>query len=81
MVCSYAPYVLLSIFAGAISDRWNKKVTMLVSDSFAAFCTVIVLLLLVTDNLSPLWQLNGLTVCGFPYLEREKAQELPCCFS
>ena len=29
-VCSYAPYVLLSIFAGALSDRWNKKLTMLV---------------------------------------------------
>ena len=24
-VCSYAPYVLMSIFAGAISDKWNKK--------------------------------------------------------
>ena len=24
-VCSYAPYVLMSIFAGAFSDRWNKK--------------------------------------------------------
>ncbi len=21
-ICSYAPYVLLSIFAGALSDRW-----------------------------------------------------------
>lgn len=28
-VCSYAPYVLMSIFAGALSDRWNKKKTML----------------------------------------------------
>lgn len=33
MVCSYAPYVILSIFAGALSDRWNKKNTMLVCDS------------------------------------------------
>ena len=24
-VCSYAPYVIMSIFAGAISDKWNKK--------------------------------------------------------
>ena len=32
MVSSYAPYVLLSIFAGALSDRWNKKATMLVCD-------------------------------------------------
>lgn len=35
-VCSYVPYVIMSIFAGALSDKWDKKVTMLVSDSFAA---------------------------------------------
>ena len=38
-VCSYAPYVLLSIFAGALSDRWDKKRTMLVCDSLAAVST------------------------------------------
>lgn len=25
-ICSYAPYVLLSMFAGALSDKWDKKV-------------------------------------------------------
>ncbi len=29
-VCSYAPYVLMSVFAGALSDKWNKKATLLV---------------------------------------------------
>lgn len=24
-VCSYLPYVLFSIFAGAISDKWDKR--------------------------------------------------------
>ena len=37
-VCSYAPYVLLSIFAGVISDRWNKKAVMLVC-AVAWVCT------------------------------------------
>lgn len=55
-VCSYLPYVLMSIFAGAISDRWNKKITMLVSDSFAAFSTVITLLLIYTGKLE-IWHL------------------------
>jgi DHA3 family macrolide efflux protein-like MFS transporter len=55
-ICSYAPYVLLSIFAGALSDRWNKKATMLLSDSFAALCTVSVLILLTTGNLQ-IWHL------------------------
>lgn len=43
VVCSYAPYVLLSIFAGALSDRWNKKAVMLACDSVAALTTVAVL--------------------------------------
>ena len=43
MVSSYAPYVLLSIFAGALSDRWNKKATMLICDTLAAATTVAML--------------------------------------
>ena len=45
-VCSYASYVLLSIFAGVISDRWNKKAVMLVCDSVAAASTLVIVLLL-----------------------------------
>ena len=32
-ICSYAQYVLLSIFAGVLFDRWNKKATMLICDA------------------------------------------------
>ena len=45
-VCSYAPYVCMSILAGALSDRWDKKKVMLVCDLFAACCTVVVLSLI-----------------------------------
>ena len=45
MVCSYTPYVVFSIFAGALSDKWNKKATMLACDSIAALTTVIMLIL------------------------------------
>ena len=55
-VCSYAPYVVMSIFAGAVSDKWNKKTIMLVCDSLAALCTVAVLILLKTDALE-VWHL------------------------
>lgn len=55
-VCSYAPYVLMSIFAGAISDRWSKKAVMLVCDSLAAVCTILVFVLLKTDSLE-VWHL------------------------
>lgn len=56
MVSSYAPYVLLSIFAGALSDRWNKKATMLVCDTLAAVSTVVMLILL-QNNALQIWHL------------------------
>lgn len=55
-VCSYAPYVLLSIFAGIISDRWDKKRTMLVCDTLAALTTFIVWILFWTGSLQ-VWHL------------------------
>ncbi len=61
-VCSYAPYVLMSIFAGALSDRWNKKRTMLVCDMLAALSTIVVFLLIKADALNAwhLYILNAL---------------------
>ncbi|MBQ8641739.1 MAG: MFS transporter [Clostridia bacterium] len=56
MVCSYAPYVLCSIFAGALSDRWDRKKTMLWCDLLSALCTLTVLVLLQTDSLR-IWHL------------------------
>lgn len=50
-ICSYAPYVLMSIFAGALTDRFNKKKTMLGCDVFAAICTIIVFVLFRADRL------------------------------
>lgn len=56
MVCSYTPYVICSVFAGALSDRWNKKKIMLSCDAIAALCTVAVLILLKTSALR-VWHL------------------------
>lgn len=62
-VCSYAPYVVMSIFAGALSDRWDKKRTMLVCDLLAAASTVAVFALIKNDALSAwhLYALNALS--------------------
>jgi len=53
---SYAPTVLLSPFAGALVDRWNRKLAMMLSDLAAGISTIIVLLLFVTGNLQ-IWHL------------------------
>lgn len=56
MVSSYAPYVLCSIFAGALSDRWDKRKTMLVCDAMAALTTVCTLAMLKAGTLQ-IWHL------------------------
>lgn len=56
MISSYAPYVLCSIFAGALSDRWDKRQTMLVCDAMAALTTIATLVLLKTGALQ-VWHL------------------------
>ena len=61
-ICTYAPYVMMSIFAGALSDRWDKKKVMLVCDTLAAGSTLVVFVLLKEDLLAPghLYLLNVL---------------------
>ena len=58
-ICTYAPYVIMSIFAGALSDKFDKKKTMLVCDLFAALTTVLVFALYKTDTLQ-MWHLYAI---------------------
>ena len=53
---------MMSIFAGALCDRWDKKRTMLLCDVFAALTTVCVLLLAYAGRLhvAHLYILNAL---------------------
>lgn len=54
--CTYIPYVLVSVLSGSLIDRHKKKSIMAVSDSVAAVCTVVVMILYMTNNLQ-LWQI------------------------
>ena len=58
-ICSYAPYVIISIFAGALTDRFNKRKTMLVCDMSAALCTLVVFVLYKSGNLV-IWHLYAI---------------------
>lgn len=62
-ICTYAPYVLMSIFAGAFTDRFDKKKTMLVCDTLAAICTLGIFILYKTDTLAVwhLYAINGIS--------------------
>ena len=75
-ICTYAPYVLMSIFAGAITDRFDKKKTMLACDTFAAACTVLVLLLYKTELLC-MWHLYAVNaVSGLMNTVQQPASEV-----
>lgn len=75
-ICSYTPYVIMSIFAGALTDRFDKKKTMLSCDVFAAICTIIVFVLFRTNCLAVwhLYVLNG--VSGLMNTVQQPASEV-----
>lgn len=60
-ICSYTPYVLMSIFAGVLTDRLDKKKIMLVCDLLAVLCTIAVFALFRTNHLM-VWHLYALNI-------------------
>ena len=52
----FAPMVLMSPFAGALVDRWNRKLVMAISDLAAGLSTIVLFALYLTDNLQ-IWHL------------------------
>lgn len=75
-ICSYLPYVIMSIFAGALTDRFDKKKTMLVCDVLAAVGTLIIFILYRTDQLV-IWHLYAVNaVSGLMNTVQQPASEV-----
>lgn len=55
-VCSFLPSILFCFIAGALTDRWDKKKVMLISDTVAAIGTLIICILYGTASLR-IWHL------------------------
>lgn len=53
---SFGPTVLLSPVAGALVDRWDRKIVMMLSDLATGLATIVVLALYLTGNLE-VWHL------------------------
>ena len=60
-ICTYMPYVLMSIFAGAVSDKFDRKKTMLICDALAALSTIAVFVLYRSGSLK-VWHLYLINV-------------------
>ena len=66
----------MSIFAGAITDKFDKKKTMLICDLLAAFTTIIVFALYKTDKLT-MWHLYVINaVSGLMNTVQQPASEV-----
>lgn len=75
-ICSYAPYVLMSIFAGALTDKFDKKKTMLICDVLAVLCTIVVFGLYNTKHLM-VWHLYALNaISGLMNTVQQPASEV-----
>ena len=75
-ICTYAPYVVMSIFAGALSDKFDKKKTMLICDAFAALTTIAVFILY-KSNLLRIWHLYAINaVSGLMNTVQQPASEV-----
>lgn len=51
MVSYLLPSILLSFIAGSISDKWNKKMIMLITDAIAAIFSILLITMLIADTL------------------------------
>jgi MFS transporter, DHA3 family, macrolide efflux protein len=60
---SILPRILLSPIAGAFSDRWNRKLVMLISDSLSGLITLGTALLLLTGELQ-IWMVYLVSFLG-----------------
>lgn len=49
-VASLLPQMVLGLFAGALIDRWNRKMTMIFADLFIALCTLAIAVLFYTTE-------------------------------
>lgn len=55
-IAALLPQIVLGPFAGVFVDRWNRKWTMILSDSFVALCSGLIALLFYLDVVE-LWQI------------------------
>lgn len=51
MLATLLPFIVLGLFTGVFVDRWDRKRTMILADSFVALCSVILALLFYLDTI------------------------------
>ncbi|MDH6307295.1 DHA3 family macrolide efflux protein-like MFS transporter [Dysgonomonas sp. PFB1-18] len=54
MIAVLLPFIILGLFTGVYVDRWDRKRTMILADSFVALCSAALGILFYLD-ITPLW--------------------------
>jgi MFS family permease len=62
MFASAAPGIIMGLFTGAISDRWNRKHIMVFSDAVRGILVLTISILAYTDMLA-IWQVYAIGIC------------------
>jgi hypothetical protein len=50
-LCTMLPAILISPVAGALTDRWDRRHVMIMSDTGAGFCTLVIAVLIMSGRL------------------------------
>ena len=58
-IATLLPQAVLGLFSGILIDRWSRKLIMILSDSFIAFCTLILAILFYFEQ-AEVWQIYTL---------------------
>lgn len=56
MLATLLPFIVLGLFTGVFVDRWDRRRTMILADSFVAFCSAILALLFFIGRVE-LWEI------------------------
>ncbi|HCO66250.1 MAG TPA: MFS transporter [Dysgonomonas sp.] len=56
MIATLLPQLVLGLFTGVYIDRWNRKVTMILADSFIAACTAVLCVMFYFGKVE-IWQI------------------------
>lgn len=59
MLATLLPFIVLGLFTGVFVDRWDRRRTMILADSFVAFCSAILAFLFFIDRVE-MWEIYTL---------------------
>lgn len=60
--CQFIPIVCFTLYGGTLADRYDKRRLLMVTNTCAGLCAVVIAVLIVTDEIR-LWHVYGLALC------------------